>query len=383
MYDLAVKTDSADRLVETLHLLNYLLNNSPSNFHAKLLCLQIFNILGCSLGAHKIHESLEIKHIQLDSMGYLHCAHLPITGIPSLTKPLYDQTLKFFTASYKESLEYLAMSYKFGSFSKLQEFMDFREKISNSLHYSLVSVEALILEIVCMNGTNQQNLLQFQNMKIEPNEDRTKYEELTDNRDLDVVVRWDPTFQYAKTTGEIIIDPVPIHQKIKESEKECFVQDTELLQMRSHLLRLVAAAVELIQEPYTGVAKEQVNGNSSSSSVSDESFNLLIESWQELFNRVRKFNYQPLSGEFLVNLLPSRLHRMLQLPYESVFTALSKFVFNLWIGNDNTKQFSEGLTKSLEALKVEVINVKAMKENQGISEFRDLQAVLVGCIEVT
>lgn len=120
MYDIAIKLNSPDRLVETLHLLNYLLKNSPSNFHAKLLCLQIFHILGCTLGAHKIYDSLDIKHIQLDSMGYLHCAHLPLTGISSLAKPIYDQTLKFFTASYKDSLEYLAMSYKFGSFSKLQ-----------------------------------------------------------------------------------------------------------------------------------------------------------------------------------------------------------------------------------------------------------------------
>lgn len=99
------------------------------------------------MGATKIYETLDIKHIQLDSMGFIHCALLPTIGLPSIAKPLYDVTLKFFTTSLKDSVEYLAMSYKFGSFSKLQEFMDFREKLANSLHYSLISVEAILMEI--------------------------------------------------------------------------------------------------------------------------------------------------------------------------------------------------------------------------------------------
>lgn len=249
MYDLAVKLNSTERLVDTLHLLNYLLRNSPSNFHAKLLSLQIYHILGCSLGAHKIYSSLDVKHVQLDSLGYLHCGHLPITGIISMAKPIYDQTLKFFTASYKDSLEYLAMSYKFGSFSKLQEFMDFRERLSNSLHYSMISVEALIQEIVCFNGSVQQNLLQLHNMRIESNEDPIKYDELMDNRDLDVMVRWDPTFRYSSENGESLKNPVA-HENSKVQEKESFVHDTELLQMRSGLLRLVATSVDLINTPH-------------------------------------------------------------------------------------------------------------------------------------
>lgn len=380
MYDLAVKLNSSDRLVETLHLLNYLLKNSPSNFHAKLLALQIFNILGCAMGAHKIYTALDIKHVQLDSMGYLHCAHLPITGIISMAKPLYDQTLKFFTASYKDSLEYLAMSYKFGSFSKLQEFMDFRERLSNSLHYSMVSVEALIQEIVCFGGNAQLNLLQFQNMKIEPHEDRIKYDELMDNRDLDVMVRWDPMFK-ASSDG-----PVSVQEIIKEIEKESFVQEKELLQMRSYLLRLVAASVDLIQTPYQSDKCGMIieNGHSSLSSLEDksEAYTILMESWSELFNRVKKSSYQQTSSEFLVNLLPSRLHYMIQLPYEEIFTSLSQFVYNLWIGNEKTIEASTKLISSFDLVKQLLDTLKSVSENAPIFDYRDLQAKIVGTIEV-
>lgn len=375
MYDLAIKLNSSDRLVETLQFLNYLLRNSPSNFHAKLLCLQIFHILGCPLGAHKIYDALDIKHVQLDSMGYLHCAHLPLSGINTLSKPIYDQTLKFFTASYKDSLEYLAMSYKFGSFSKLQEFMDFREKLSNSLHYSMISVEALIQEIVSFNGSYQQNYLQFQNMRIEPHEDRIKYEELTDNRDLNVMLRWDPIYDEKQES---------VYDAIKEIEKESFVQDTELLQLRSNLLRLVAASVDLIHMPQgnSGSNTKDQNGHYTTVEGADENYKILLESWIELNNRVRKTKYQKTSARFLVNLLPSRLHNILQLPYDKVFTSLGKFVYNLWIGNEKAKGFAKDLQEALIEIKNSLESLKPIGNPQKLFEYRDIQSNFIGFIEV-
>lgn len=380
MYDLSIKSKSPDRLVEALHLLNYLLKNSPSNFHAKLLCLQIYHILGCSLGAHKVYEALDMKHVQLDSMGYLHSAHLASCGLPSISKPLYDQTLKFFTQSYKDSLEYLAMSYKFGSFSKLQEFMDFREKLSNSLHYSLISVEALLLEICCFSGNYSQNLLQFNNMKIEPNEDRIKYDELTDNRDLEVIVRWDPTYLYIDENGTNIIKPIPIRQQIKESEKESFIQNTELLQMRSCLLRYVAASVDLLAIPYT---PNVANGETKSSEQSDkeEIYTILIESWCELYMRIKKLNYQPTSNEFLVNLMPSRLHQMIKLPYEVIFTCLGKFILNLWRGNSKSTAAKDNLVKAFDEI-LHFLNGLRKQDKQDIFFYKNWRDGIVGCVEV-
>ncbi|KAG5676038.1 hypothetical protein PVAND_005893 [Polypedilum vanderplanki] len=376
MYDLAIKLNSSERLVETLQFLNYLLRNSPSNFHAKLLCLQIFHILGCPLGAHKIYDALDVKHVQLDSMGYLHCAHLPLSGINTLSKPIYDQTLKFFTASYKDSLEYLAMSYKFGSFSKLQEFMDFREKLSNSLHYSMISVEALLQEIVCLNGNHQQNYLQFQNMRIEPNEDRIKYEELTDNRDLNVMLRWDPIYDEKQES---------VYDKIKEIEKESFIQDTELLQLRSSLLRLVAASVDLIHLPYGNINSntKEHNGHNTSIEGVDENYKIILESWIELNSRLKKSNYQRTSSQFLVNLLPSRLHYIIQLPYDKVFTSLGKFVYNLWMSNDKAKVFAKDIQDAFIEIKNSLENLKPIGDNpQSIFEYRDIQSNFIGFVEI-
>lgn len=378
MYDLAAKLNSSSRLVEILHLLNYLLRNSPSNFHAKLLCLQIYQMLGCTLGAHKIYQSLDIKHVQLDSLGYLHCAHLPSTGIYSMIKPIQDQTLKFFTASYKDSLEYLAMCYKYGSFSKLQEFMDFRERLSNSLHYSTTSVEALIQEIICFSGPFHIYFTHIQNMRIEPSEDRIKYEELMDNRDLDVMISWDPTFKFTSDDHKQYLS---LQDKCKEIGKENFNQDLELLQIRSTLLRLVAYSMELIH-----CSHATTNGHSDGSKVEDhgENFRLLLQRWQELFILAKKMNRQPPSSEFLVNLLPSRLHSVLQLPYETTISSLCELVMNLWISSDKAKKSAESLGKAFEAIRNLLSELQPMTDANGpIFHYRNMQSKIVGCAEVS
>ncbi|KAL5273927.1 NAA25 family protein [Megaselia abdita] len=300
MYDLSIKEQQSKPLLEALALLSYVLKNSPSNFHVKLFALKIYQLLGCLTGAQEMYDLLDIKNIQLDSMGYIHCNYLPLSGRFNFGKPTYEAALKFFTNSYKDRLAYITMSYRFGTFSKLLEFMDFRDKLTNSIHYSILSAESLILEIVGLNGTINQNLNSFKLLGINPQEDRTAWNELSDNRDLSLLVRWDPIKEY----------------DAKSDEKESLSHEIEVLQIRLNLLRLVASIVDLM--------------NSSTSDT--ETLDMLLESFIGLYQRIKLMNYKPISNKFLVNLLPSRLFLLLDLPYEQFFTDLSNFILKLWNG---------------------------------------------------
>lgn len=54
------------------------------------------------MGANTMFYSLDIKHLQLDSLGYIHCGQLAATGLFSLCAIHYESTLKFFSSSYKD-----------------------------------------------------------------------------------------------------------------------------------------------------------------------------------------------------------------------------------------------------------------------------------------
>lgn len=57
---------------------------------------------GAGSAAHQIYELLDVKHMQLDSLGYYHCNNIFVTGQFAITSALYEATLKFFTGNYKD-----------------------------------------------------------------------------------------------------------------------------------------------------------------------------------------------------------------------------------------------------------------------------------------
>lgn len=66
------------------------------------MCWLVLLCTGAGGAAHQIYELLDVKHMQLDSLGYYHCNHVFVTGQFAVTSALYEATLKFFTGNYKD-----------------------------------------------------------------------------------------------------------------------------------------------------------------------------------------------------------------------------------------------------------------------------------------
>lgn len=162
--------------------------------------------------------------------------------------------------------------------------------------------------------------------------------------------------------------------------------------MRSCLLRFVAASVELLSLPYTPSNTRLTNGDAGTPKSEAPSklekgqvFITLIENWHQLFENAKKTNHQPTSNEFLVNLLPSRLHSMLNLPYEQVFSAVGKFVEHLWSGSLDSKIFGQQLIESLALVKNvfnKLVEDPEQRTERSIGYYKNFQDSLVGCVEV-
>lgn len=193
------------------------------------------------------------------------------------------------------------MCYKFGSFSKLEEFMDFRDKLSNSLHFLIISTEAVLLEFVCLCGMYAQNMAAIKAMKIVASQDRVQWDQLTDNRDISVIVKWN-----AQTKPNVD----------DEMRRESFTQDVELMRIRSMLARIVWGCIEAVTK------KESKN------SVI-ETVKQLKSSWTDLWHRIRGVDYKPTSNQYLVNLLPSRLHGIMAAPYEKSIVHLLDMILDI------------------------------------------------------
>lgn len=377
MYDISMQEQKSDRIFEALCLLQYVLRNSTSNFHVKLLSLKIYHMLGCHLGAQEMYDYLEIKQIQLDSMGYIHCNPLVLSGRFSMPRSIFDSTLKFFTNSYRERLEYIALTYRYCTFSKLEEFMNFKERLTNSLHYVSSSVEAQLCDLVMLYGNVQQNLNTYMVMSIDPAEDRISWNELSDNRDLGALIRWDPIH---------LVD-------IEEQRKESFYQETEVLHIRSLLLRLIASFVDLfhptLSAKYCRAAAynaKELQNTISTPAKEIAIIESLCDSWLELFKRLRAADIKPLHNRFLVNLLPTRLHLLLEMPYEKFFSDLATLVKQMYVGDTNLPLQCKVVSDNVVA----VVNIceATIKESDeatedGLWRRREWQSKVGACLEVS
>lgn len=76
--------------------------SSPANFHTKILLVRIYLEAGLVGAADHIFTLLDVKHIQLDSLGYLHVPLLASLGHLPLASITLDHATKFFIANYKD-----------------------------------------------------------------------------------------------------------------------------------------------------------------------------------------------------------------------------------------------------------------------------------------
>ncbi|XP_034949721.1 N-alpha-acetyltransferase 25, NatB auxiliary subunit [Chelonus insularis] len=221
------ESNNASLLYRAMAILECALTKSMANFHLKIILIRVYLEAGLIGAAEHIFSLLDAKQIQLVSLSYLYVPLLAPLGHLSSASNALDQAVKFFVANYKHSADRLTFAYKYGSFAKIQEFVDLRERLDNALHFATSTVDKMLLELSwCDSAKSLSRTLA--SMRVQPHEDSIRWESLRDNRDLEVVVGWEPLTQCK--------DP-----RRSEDTRACMLQ---LLAARNLILRIIAATTE-------------------------------------------------------------------------------------------------------------------------------------------
>lgn len=75
---------------------------SPSNHTMKLFLVNLYNLAGAASASNRLYESLEIKHIMQDTMGYLLTTPCLTATHYNLASQLFGNALRFYTVNYKD-----------------------------------------------------------------------------------------------------------------------------------------------------------------------------------------------------------------------------------------------------------------------------------------
>lgn len=210
------------------------LKNSPSNFQLKLLLIRLYCIVGAFGPCPDLYDSMEAKHIINDTLGYIVANHVVRLGHFLSAHIMYGTMLRFFSVNHKEITEYLIPSYKYGTFIKIYEFVQFRERLQNSLQYASAVEERLLLDLILETCSHTNTEVMLSNMAIDPDKDRTEAEkELRDNRDFTIMHNWEP----------------PDGSTLEETQEKSFKEEKAWLRLHSYMLRILVASIWLGQQP--------------------------------------------------------------------------------------------------------------------------------------
>ncbi|XP_043571489.1 N-alpha-acetyltransferase 25, NatB auxiliary subunit isoform X1 [Chiloscyllium plagiosum] len=222
-------------LWRSLALLEESLSNSPSSAQFKLLLIRIYCLLGAFEPVVDLYTSLDAKHVQHDTIGYLLTRYAEPLGHLAAASQACNFTLRFFHSNQKDTSEYIIQAYKYGAFEKIPEFIAFRNRLNNSLHFAQVRIERMLLDLFLEANITNSLEESIKAMGICPEEDDIPWDNLRDNRDLAVSISWDPK-----------------GRELSEGERKSSMKEERIwLQVRSLTLRLVCAlsAVSHTVEP--------------------------------------------------------------------------------------------------------------------------------------
>ncbi|CAL4073261.1 unnamed protein product, partial [Meganyctiphanes norvegica] len=209
---------------------------SKANFQLKLLLIKFYNMQGALSASHIVYENLELKHIQLDTLGHVLALQMTDGAHFTAAEEIFNTTLKFFMANNKDTSDPLISSYKYGSLTRIPEFVDFRERLNNSLHFATVRAELMILELTSKVSSPLAILATFSGMgenELKIEKSKTTRDSMTDDRPARMLLLW-------------ASHRLRLQEEAIEKSREA---DIAMLWLRKLILELLAVATSLSTFP--------------------------------------------------------------------------------------------------------------------------------------
>ncbi|EQB77389.1 N(alpha)-acetyltransferase 25, NatB auxiliary subunit [Camelus ferus] len=191
-----------------------------------LCVVQLTRLLGLY---HTMDKNQKLSVVRELMLSYLLTRYAESLGQYAAASQSCNFALRFFHSNQKDTSEYIIQAYKYGAFEKIPEFIAFRNRLNNSLHFAQVRTERMLLDLLLEANITASLAESIKSMNLRPEEDDIPWEALRDNRDLNVFFSWDPKDRDVS----------------EEDKKLSLEEETMWLRIRSLTLRLISGLSSL------------------------------------------------------------------------------------------------------------------------------------------
>ncbi|CAG8603409.1 2529_t:CDS:10, partial [Scutellospora calospora] len=283
LIDLYKKVGKSSYIFQAICLLEAAMAKSNYNFQFKLLLIRLYQSIGIFDRPLELYKSMDIKHVQLDTMSHYIVSRSFSTGFfEESIQTCYD-TLPIYRSNDLETPEMIVHAFKYTTFSKIQEFVALRRELENSLQKTLVCRELMRLEIWVASKTNKQVMEYLQDLEISDLlYDDDFCSNLRDNRDFISMPNFNsdsiPTMEEITKVSPKLDNADNVKQMVEELEKILIEENNDNHYIMEQELQLGNVIVKL-GHLFIAV-KEIQNGQKESL----QNFGLVIE---ELVNVIK------------------------------------------------------------------------------------------------
>ncbi|CAL4892933.1 unnamed protein product [Urochloa decumbens] len=191
------RTRNLGYLLEAILVLEFGLTVRKYVWQYKIILVHLYSYLGALPLAHKWYITLEVKNILLESVSHHILPQMLNSPFLQHAADLVKDYLKFMDDHLKESADLTCLAYRHRTYSKVIEFVQFKDRLQRSMQYLSVKLDFVMLhlkqkaesldevESILENVSHGTKLVGLSN------EDNMKH--LTFNEDLEARPWWTPT----------------------------------------------------------------------------------------------------------------------------------------------------------------------------------------------
>ncbi|KAK4058726.1 mitochondrial distribution and morphology [Microbotryomycetes sp. JL221] len=196
------KAHDRSLLERAIVILEYVLLRSKYRYQARILLINILRLLGASSSSVHHFKLLNLKSIQLDTLSHLVLSRSATFGVVNQSKDdnglvgIATSSIRFHEIGTNEATEMIVRAFNLNTFSKVEDFVTFTDRLRHSLSHQLTSLEQLRLSIIRNTFNNDIDSFQQAESFLQAMSNNVN-DNVSDNRDFKTL----PDFQTSTSEG--------------------------------------------------------------------------------------------------------------------------------------------------------------------------------------